>query len=181
MGRSLPWLPCQREAAECNHQTAWDESGAQHLANGEAYPLFSVGDCRSVSPFPSDQLGISQTESTYPASERYKDKACVYPGIWVAGCSKTSQSVSLFGRHRTLYPYGDTTVDYCPFDFYHLPADRRTGIPLAGLYLESDSENLCGYNRLCPQSVYNCCYLVCGEVSGTYGALSGSWDRSGAS
>lgn len=58
-----------------------DESGAQHLANGEAYPLFSVGDCRSVSPFPSDQLGISQTESTYPASERYKDKACVYPGI----------------------------------------------------------------------------------------------------
>ena len=31
--------------------------------------------------FLSDQLGISQTESTYPASERYKDKACVYPGI----------------------------------------------------------------------------------------------------
>ena len=50
----------------------------------------------------------------------------------VAGCSKTSQSVSLFGRHRTLYPYGDTTVDYCPFDFYHLPADRRLAYRLLG-------------------------------------------------
>ena len=58
------------------------------MANGEAYPLFSVGDCRSVSPFPSDQLGISQTESTYPASERYEDKACVYPGIWLLDAQK---------------------------------------------------------------------------------------------
>ena len=144
------------------------------MADGETYPLFPAGDCRPVSPFPSDQLAVPQTESTHPASERYEDKACVYPGIRVAGCPETSQSLGLPCRHRALYPYGDTVGNHCPADFYHLPADRRISLSLTRLYLESDSEYLCGYYRLYPQSVYNCCYLVCGEVSGTYGALSGS-------
>lgn len=61
--------------------TKLHEMKAEHSIWRMAKRILSVGDCRSVSPFPSDQLGISQTESTYPASERYKDKACVYPGI----------------------------------------------------------------------------------------------------
>ncbi len=103
-----------------------------------------------------------------------KIKPVSIQGYELLDAQKQANLLVFFGRHRTLYPYGDTAGDHCPFDFYHLPADRRISLSLTGLYLESDSENLCGYNRLCPQSVYNCCYLVCGEVSGTYGALSGS-------
>ncbi len=61
-----------------------------------------------------------------------------------------------------------------PLIFIIFPADRRTGISTVGLYMESDSRYLCGYYRLCAQTVYHHRYLVCREVFGTSRLVSGT-------